>query len=46
MSNKYIIKENHKNSLVIKVGGAFMQDKDAALALLGTIAELQKKYFG
>ncbi len=45
MSNKYIIKENHKNSLVIKVGGAFMQDKDAALALLGTMAELQKNYF-
>ena len=45
MSNTDIIKENHKNSLVIKVGGAFMQDKDAALALLGTIAELQKKYF-
>jgi acetylglutamate kinase len=45
MSNKYTNKENHKNSLVIKVGGAFMQDKEAALALLGTMGELQKTYF-
>jgi acetylglutamate kinase len=38
-------KENHKNALVIKVGGAFMQHKDAALTLLTTIGELQNSYF-
>jgi acetylglutamate kinase len=32
------------NTLVIKVGGAFMQAEDAALALLKTISELQKSY--
>jgi acetylglutamate kinase len=32
------------NTLVIKVGGAFMQTEDAALALLTTIGELQKNY--
>ena len=31
-------KENNKHKLVIKVGGAFMQDRDAALALLTTIS--------
>ncbi|MFT4747984.1 MAG: acetylglutamate kinase [Congregibacter sp.] len=36
---------NKKNTLVIKVGGAFMQHKDAALALLCTIGALQKNYF-
>lgn len=32
------------NTLVIKVGGAFMQAEDAAVALLTTIAKLQKSY--
>jgi len=36
--------ETNKNSLVIKVGGAFMQDQNAALALLTTISKLQKRY--
>lgn len=31
--------------LVIKVGGAFMQAEDSALALLATIRELQQNYF-
>jgi acetylglutamate kinase len=35
---------SNKNILVIKVGGAFMQAEDAALALLSTIGELQKSY--
>ena len=35
---------SNKNILVIKVGGAFMQAEDAALALLTTIKELQKSY--
>lgn len=35
---------NNENILVIKVGGAFMQAEDAALALLTTIGELQKNY--
>ncbi|WP_034899728.1 acetylglutamate kinase [Paraglaciecola psychrophila] len=34
----------NRKILVIKVGGAFMQAEDAALALLSTIAELQKNY--
>lgn len=34
----------NKNILVIKVGGAFMQADDSAIALLKTIAELQKAY--
>jgi acetylglutamate kinase len=34
----------NRNILVIKVGGAFMQAEDAALALLSTISELQKSY--
>ena len=38
------IKQSNKNSLVIKVGGAFMQDEDAALALLTIIGVLQKSY--
>jgi acetylglutamate kinase len=37
-------KQGNRNILVIKVGGAFMQANDAALALLTTIAELQKNY--
>ena len=37
-------KENNKNTLVIKVGGAFMQAPDAALALLATVSKLQKNY--
>jgi acetylglutamate kinase len=44
-SNRETNKENHRNALVIKVGGAFMQDKDAALTLLTTIGKLQKNYF-
>jgi acetylglutamate kinase len=44
MSNKESNKEINRNILVIKVGGAFMQDEDAALALLTTIGELQKNY--
>ena len=40
MNNKH----SHKNTLVIKVGGAFMQNEKAALALLTTIGELQKSY--
>lgn len=32
------------HTLVIKVGGAFMQSEDAALALLSTIRELQQSY--
>lgn len=36
--------ESNKNILVIKVGGAFMQDENAALALLTTIGELQNSY--
>lgn len=35
---------NNKNTLVIKVGGAFMQAQDSALTLLNTIAELQQRY--
>lgn len=35
---------NNEKILVIKVGGAFMQAEDAALALLKTIAQLQKSY--
>jgi acetylglutamate kinase len=35
---------SHKHILVIKVGGAFMQAEDAALALLATIRELQQSY--
>ena len=35
---------SNKNVLVIKVGGAFMQAKNSALALLTTIGELQKSY--
>ncbi len=35
---------SNRNSLVIKVGGTFMQAEDAALALLTTIGELQKSY--
>tara|TARA_R110002167_G_scaffold9923_9_gene45745 strand:- start:1059 stop:1862 length:804 start_codon:yes stop_codon:yes gene_type:complete len=35
---------SNKNILVIKVGGAFMQNHDAALKLLTTIGELQKSY--
>jgi acetylglutamate kinase len=38
------INEGNKSHLVIKVGGAFMQAEDAALALLKTIGELQKSY--
>jgi acetylglutamate kinase len=37
-------RKNDKNTLVIKVGGTFMQDNNAALALLTTIGELQKIY--
>ena len=37
-------KENYKNSLVIKVGGAFMQAENAAMALLTSISALQKNY--
>lgn len=44
MKNKESNKEDHRNILVIKVGGAFMQAEDAALALLTTIGELQKNY--
>jgi acetylglutamate kinase len=44
MSNKAGNKEINGNILVIKVGGAFMQAEDAALALLKTIGELQKNY--
>jgi acetylglutamate kinase len=43
-SNKAGNKEINGNILVIKVGGAFMQAEDAALALLTTIGELQKNY--
>ena len=45
-SNKQIDqdKEITRNILVIKVGGAFMQGEDAALALLTTIGKLQKSY--
>lgn len=43
-SSKAGNKESHRNALVIKVGGAFMQDKNAALSLLRTIGELQKNY--
>jgi acetylglutamate kinase len=43
-SNKISDKEVNRNILVIKVGGAFMQAEDAALALLTTISELQKNY--
>jgi acetylglutamate kinase len=43
-SNRQSNKESNRNSLVIKVGGAFMQSEDAALALLTTIGELQKNY--
>lgn len=35
---------SNKNILVIKVGGAFMQAEDAALALLTTIRDLQQSY--
>jgi acetylglutamate kinase len=35
---------SHRNILVIKVGGAFMQAEDAALALLTTISELQRNF--
>ena len=35
---------NNQKILVIKVGGAFMQAHDSALALLRTIAQLQKSY--
>lgn len=35
---------NNKNILVIKVGGAFMQAEDSALALLKIIAQLQQSY--
>lgn len=35
---------NNKNILVIKVGGAFMQAHDSALALLKTIKQLQKNH--
>ena len=34
----------NKSTLVIKVGGAFMQAQDSALTLLKTIAELQQRY--
>jgi acetylglutamate kinase len=44
MSNEQSNNESNKNILVIKVGGAFMQAEDAALALLTTISELQKSY--
>jgi len=48
MSNQESSKVNNedmnRNILVIKVGGAFMQAEEAALALLSTIAELQKNY--
>jgi acetylglutamate kinase len=43
-NNKISDKEVNRNILVIKVGGAFMQAEDAALALLTTISELQKNY--
>ena len=43
-NNKAGNKEINGNILVIKVGGAFMQAEDAALALLKTIGELQKNY--
>ncbi|WP_299080650.1 acetylglutamate kinase [uncultured Paraglaciecola sp.] len=35
---------NPRHVLVIKVGGAFMQNHDAAMALLSAIAELQSRY--
>lgn len=35
---------SNKNILVVKVGGAFMQAGDSALALLTTIRELQQSY--
>jgi acetylglutamate kinase len=44
-SNRENNKENNRNTLVIKVGGAFMQAEEAALALLKTIGELQTHYF-
>jgi acetylglutamate kinase len=48
MSNQESSKVNNedmnRNILVIKVGGAFMQAEDAALALLSTIAKLQNNY--
>ena len=34
-----------KSAIVIKVGGAFMQDNNAALSLLAVIAKLQANYF-
>jgi acetylglutamate kinase len=43
-SNTIGEKKVNRNRLVIKVGGAFMQAEDAALALLTTISELQKNY--
>ena len=43
-SNKESNNEINRNILVIKVGGAFMQAEEAALALLKTIGELQKSY--
>jgi acetylglutamate kinase len=43
-SNATSDREMNRKILVIKVGGAFMQAEDAALALLSTIAELQKNY--
>ena len=42
--NKQTDNDITRNILVIKVGGAFMQAEDAALALLTTIGELQKSY--
>jgi len=36
--------ESNRHILVIKVGGAFMQAEDAALALLTTINKLQKSF--
>jgi acetylglutamate kinase len=44
MINDVINEKCNKNILVIKVGGAFMQNENAALALLSAINQLQQSY--